>query len=179
MSDYQNSFEIKLEEMMYNFYWCMEDNELIKNFLPFIFYRFLSEKLEMHMNKELVDDNLTFEQAWKDDEYKECLIDEGLCELGYFLEPRYLFRNILKKSGSDDFLEDLIKSLECINNYTIGNDSQEAFDNIFEDIDFNSPKFGKSYYDKNKLISQILLNINDIDFKSLDEFAEGFEYLLN
>ncbi|MBS7257761.1 MAG: type I restriction-modification system subunit M N-terminal domain-containing protein, partial [Methanobrevibacter sp.] len=123
----------------------MEDNELIKNFLPFIFYRFLSEKLEMHMNKELVDDNLTFEQAWKDDEYKECLIDEGLCELGYFLEPRYLFRNILKKAGSDDFLEDLIKSLECINNYTIENDSQEAFDNIFEDIDFNSPKFGKSY----------------------------------
>ena len=157
----------------------MEDNELIKNFLPFIFYRFLSEKLEMHMNKELVDDNLTFEQAWKDDEYKECLIDEGLCELGYFLEPRYLFRNILKKAGSDDFLEDLIKSLECINNYTIENDSQEAFDNIFEDIDFNSPKFGKSYYDKNKLISQILLNINYIDFKSLDEFAEGFEYLLN
>ncbi|WP_458452997.1 type I restriction-modification system subunit M [Methanobrevibacter sp.] len=162
----------------------MDANEFKNYILGFIFYRYLSEKLKLHMDKELKEDELTFEEAWEDDDYKEDLQDEGISSLGYFLEPQYLFSNIIEKAKVKDFiLEDLIKSLNYISNSSMGTESQEDFSNLFEDVDLNSSKLGKSEDDKNILISDILLKLNDIDFKLDDDesdiLGDAYEYLIS
>ena len=184
MSNYQNSLESKLWAIADELRGNMDANESKNYILGFIFYRYLSEKLELHMNEELKEDELTFEEAWEDEDYKEDLMDEGISSLGYFLEPQYLFSNIIEKAKVNDFiLEDLIKSLNYIGNSSLGTESQDDFSNLFEDVDLNSSKLGKSDDDKNKLISKILLNLNDIDFKLDDDesdiLGDAYEYLIS
>lgn len=184
MSNYQNSLESKLWAIADDLRGNMDANEFKNYILGFIFYRYLSEKLELHMNEELKEDELTFEQAWADDDFKQDLIDEGITALGYFLEPQYLFSNLIKKAKVNEFiLGDLVKSLNYISNSSMGTDSQDDFSNLFEDVDLNSSKLGKSDDDKNKLISKILLNLNDIDFKLEDDesdiLGDAYEYLIS
>ena len=76
----------------------MDANEFKNYILGFIFYKHLSEKLELHMNEELKEDGLTFTEAWEEEDYKEDLMDEGISYLGYFIEPKYLFSNIIEKA---------------------------------------------------------------------------------
>lgn len=184
MTNYQNSLESKLWAIADELRGNMDANEFKNYILGFIFYRYLSEKLEIHMNKELKEDELSFEEAWDDDDYKNDLMEEGISALGYFLEPQFLFSNIIKKAKIEEFiLGDLIKSLNYISNSSMGAESQEDFSNLFEDVDLNSSKLGRSDDDKNKLISKILLNLNDIDFKledtESDILGDAYEYLIS
>ena len=81
MSNYQNSLESKLWAIADELRGNMDANEFKNYILGFIFYRYLSEKLELHMNRELKEDELTFEEAWQDDDYKEDLQEEGISAL--------------------------------------------------------------------------------------------------
>lgn len=184
MSNYQSSLETKLWAIADELRGNMDANEFKNYILGFIFYRYLSEKLEIHMNKELEIDKLTFEEAWEIDDYKDDLKEEGIESLGYFLEPQYLFGNIIEKAKVNDFiLDDLLKSLNYISNSSMGTDSQDDFSNLFEDVDLNSSKLGKNPNERNKLISKIILNLNDIDFKledaDADILGDAYEYLIS
>ena len=184
MSNYQNSLERELWAIADVLRGNMDANEFKNYILGFIFYRYLSEKLEIHMDNELENDNLTFAEAWEKDEFKEDLKEEGIGTLGYFLEPQYLFSNIVEKAKVNEFiLEDLLKSLNYISNSSMGTASQDDFSNLFEDVDLNSSKLGKSANEKNKTISKIILNLNDIDFKLDDDDADilgdAYEYLIS
>ena len=184
MSNYQNSLESKLWAIADVLRGNMDANEFKNYILGFIFYRYLSEKLEIHMNKELEMDDLTFAEAWEKDDYKEDLKEEGINVLGYFLEPQHLFSNIVEKAKVNEFiLDDLLKSLNYISNSSMGTASQDDFSNLFEDVDLNSSKLGKSANEKNKTISKIILNLNDIDFKLEDDDADilgdAYEYLIS
>lgn len=183
MSNYKNSLESKLWAIADVLRGNMDANEFKNYILGFIFYRYLSEKLEIHLNKELEEDGITFEEAYEDEDYAEGLREEGISALGYFLEPKYLFNTIIKKAKSNEFLlDDLSEALNEISTSAMGYDSQEDFSNLFEDVDLNSSKLGKSPNDKNKLISKILLNLNDIDFElendESDILGDAYEYLI-
>lgn len=66
--------------------------------LGFIFYKYLSEKIEMYADDILSEDGVTFKQAWASDdaELKADIKDECLSNLGYFLEPEFLFSSITR-----------------------------------------------------------------------------------
>ena len=184
MSNYQNSLESKLWAIADLLRGNMDANEFKNYMLGFIFYRYLSEKLELYINKELKTDGITFAEAWKDEDYAEDLKEDSIEHLGYFIEPQYLFGNIVEKAKVNDFiLNDLINSLNYISNSSMGTDSQDDFSNLFEDVDLNSSKLGKTSNDKNKLISDIILNLNDIDFKledaEADILGDAYEYLIS
>ena len=145
MSNYQNSLESKLWAIADVLRGNMDANEFKNYILGFIFYRYLSEKLELHLNDELSVDGLTFVEAWEIPKYKEALKKEAINYLGYFLEPQFLFSNIVEKAKVDEFiLDDLIESLNYITNSSMGTDSQDDFSNLFEDVDLNSSKLGNS-----------------------------------
>ena len=54
----------------------------------------------------------------------------------------------------------LEKALKQIENSAMGHESEEDFVNLFEDVDLQSSKLGKSEDDKNKLISKVLLHLS-------------------
>ena len=89
------------------------------------------------------EDNISFIEAWEDEEYKEAIVDEMLIKLGYVLEPKYLFPNMLELIRKDEFSIDFFE--EAINSIiasTQGQDSENDFDGLFEDMDLKSSKLG-------------------------------------
>lgn len=64
----------------------------------------------------------------------------------------------------------------------MGTESEEDFDNLFEDLDLTSSKLGKSETDKNELIVKVLTHLDAIDFKlqdtESDVLGDAYEYLI-
>ena len=110
--------------------------------------------------------------------------DECLSNLGYFLEPEFLFSSIIEAvDRRENILPQLERSLKKIEDSTVGQDSNEDFGGLFSDIDLASPKLGKSADDKNTLISNVLVALNGIDFglneaSDIDILGDAYEYMI-
>ena len=154
--------------------------------LGFIFYKYLSEKIEKTADDILKDDGVSFKQAWNsgDEELKEALKEECIQDLGYFVEPEFLYSTIISMiEHKDNILPALERSLKKIEDSTIGQDSEDDFGGLFSDIDLASPKLGKTADDKNRLISDVLVNLQGIDFglneaEDIDILGDAYEYMI-
>jgi len=64
----------------------------------------------------------------------------------------------------------------------MGTDSEEDFDHLFEDMDLNSTKLGKTPEARNEIIAKVLSHRDKIDFKleqtELDVLGDAYEYLI-
>lgn len=184
MSEYQRKLETKLWAIADELRGNMDANEFKNYMLGFIFYKYLSEKIEIYLNSELKEDGVTFKKAFEDPELKEEVEAEAIENLGYFLEPRCLFKNLIIKAKNGEFiLDNLHTAMNQIENSTMGHESEEDFVNLFEDVDLQSSKLGKSEEDKNKIISKVLLHLSEIDFKlgdaERDILGDAYEYLIS
>lgn len=158
--------------------------------LGFIFYKYLSEKIHFYADELLKPDGMVYsdidETADTGQVYLAAIKAEALESLGYFLKPSELFSEIAKRGnggGTAKFiLDDLSKVLNSIAQSTMGTDSEEDFDNLFEDMDLSSSKLGKSETDKNDLIVKVLTHLDAIDFKlqdtESDVLGDAYEYLI-
>lgn len=175
----------------------MNADEFRDYILGFIFYKYLSEKIERFADAQLKQENLKYSDL-KDDgntgsEYIKALHDAALDELGYFLKPAELFHAIAMKGSnqldsgnagdSHNFiLGDLAKILKNIEQSTLGTDSEDDFENLFEDLDLDSSKLGKTSKEKNDLISKVLVHLDAIDFDlanaNADVLGDAYEYLI-
>ena len=170
----------------------MNPDEFRDYILGFIFYKYLAEKMEMFANEILKQDKITFREINTNDVKNEDIIEavkeEALEKLGYFLRPNELFSEVAKRGNSDVegvsnfILEDLQKILTNIQLSTMGTESEEDFDNLFEDMDLNSTKLGKTPEARNEIISKVLSHLDNIDFKlentELDVLGDAYEYLI-
>ena len=154
--------------------------------LGFIFYKYLSEKIEKTADDILKDDGVSFKQAWNsgDEELKAALKEECIQDLGYFVEPEFLYSTIISMiEHKENILPALERSLKKIEDSTIGQDSEDDFGGLFSDIDLASPKLGKTAEDKNRLISDVLVNLQGIDFglneaEDIDILGDAYEYMI-
>lgn len=158
--------------------------------LGFIFYKYLSEKIESYVNSELEDDEVNLKALWTMSEekvsgQKEEVKNLCLAEIGYFIEPQYLFSSIIESiKKKENILPMLERSLKHIENSTLGRDSEEDFGGLFSDIDLASPKLGKTTDDKNTLVSIVLLALDDIKFvveasQEIDILGDAYEYMIS
>src|SRR5699024_2405838 len=150
----------------------MNADEFRDYILGFIFYKYLSEKMELFANSILTQDKMEFtditSQMEQYEEYLDAIRKEALESLGYFLKPKELFSNIANRGSAEQnsfILEDLQKILVNIQQSTMGNESEEDFDNLFEDMDLNSTKLGKTPDSRNKIVAKILFHLDQIDFQ--------------
>ena len=92
----------------------MEAYEFKNYILGMIFYYYLSDKTEKYMAKLLKDDGISYEDAWADAEYKDAVVEEALNDLGFVIEPAFLFKNMVKmvenRSFDIEFLQKAIKA---------------------------------------------------------------------
>lgn len=169
----------------------MDADDFRDYILGFIFYKYLSERMASYANDILKPDGLTFDQleegTAKGDEYLAAVRDMALEQVGYFLTPNELFGKIVERSQSEDkeerfILEDLAAIFNHITNSTVGTESEDDFENLFEDLDLTSSKLGKTPEAKNELIVNVLKHLNAIDFQigvsNSDVLGDAYEYLI-
>ena len=69
------------------------DASKFKNYiLGTIFYRYLSERTESYMKEILKNDNLTYEEAFANADFKPVVEQWSLSKLGYIIQPKYLYK---------------------------------------------------------------------------------------
>lgn len=167
----------------------MDADDFRDYILGFIFYKYLSTKMELYANEVLKPDGLTYDQVLghKDE---ALLLNEikalALDKLGYFLEPSELFSEMARRGNADGkakfILNDLDAVLTHIEQSTMGTDSEDDFGNLFEDLDLTSSKLGKTEEAKNELIVKVLSHLDAIDFDlentESDLLGDAYEYLI-
>lgn len=168
----------------------MSANEFMYFSLGFIFYKYLSEKIEKYANQALENDEITFKQLWESQEEEAIELQDEvkkqcLENIGYFVEPQFLFTSIIDGiNRKENILPQLERSLKRIEDSTLGQESEEDFGGLFSDIDLASPKLGKTADDKNNLISSVLTALNGIDFGAdeatqIDILGDAYEYMIS
>lgn len=171
----------------------MAADEFRDYILGFIFYKYLSEKQHLFANKLLETESIKDYTNITDKGHVEAIKEESLLKLGYFLHPNELFTTITEKgnikvdendgdTASNFILEDLQSILNSIEQSTMGTDSEDDFNQLFEDLDLNSTKLGRSVEARNTLIAKVLAYLDDIDFKledsESDVLGDAYEYLI-
>ena len=170
----------------------MDADEFRDYILGFIFYKYLSEKMELYANDILKEDKIKYlaisEDTKQGQEYLEAIKEESLEKLGYFLKPSELFGQVAKrgngngKHGNAFIIEDIQRILINIQNSTMGTASEEDFDHLFEDMDLNSTKLGKTAEQRNEVIAKVLAHLDKIDFQleqsEIDILGDAYEYLI-
>ncbi|MDA9627213.1 type I restriction-modification system subunit M [Flavobacteriaceae bacterium] len=151
--------------------------------LGFIFYKYLSEKQHLYADGLLQGESVTDFELVKDQETLDAIQEESLISIGYFLKPEELFSSITKRGNSNSYiLDDLQSVLNHIEQSTSGTESEDDFNALFEDLDLNSTKLGRTPNARNEIIVNILTYLDEIDFR-LDEvesdvIGDAYEYLI-
>jgi type I restriction enzyme M protein len=169
----------------------MDADEFRDYILGFIFFKYLSEKMNTHANKILTQDGILYSEVKENtpngQEILDAVKDDALEKLGYFLKPSELFSTVAKKgsanTGEDTFiLDELGAILNSIEQSTMGTESEDDFGHLFEDLDLTSTKLGKSEKQKNDLIVKVLSHLDKIDFQientESDVLGDAYEYLI-
>lgn len=167
--------------------------------LGFIFYKYLSEKIYLYANKILASDGFKYDEIKEGTPDGEKIIDyvkeDTVQQLGYFLRPGQLFSALARKgneeaedededgaAASNFILDELNAVLNSIEQSTTGTDSQDDFNKLFEDLDLNSTKLGRTVGARNALIAKILAHLDKIDFRledaNSDVLGDAYEYLI-
>ncbi len=157
--------------------------------LGFIFYKYLSEKMNTYANDILKPDKLTYDEIETHKESKIYLAEikaQALNKLGYFLKPSELFGELARRGNAEGkskfILTDLTAVLNSIQQSTMGSESEEDFGHLFDDLDLTSYKLGKTENDKNELIVKVLSHLKEVDFDlqntTSDVLGDAYEYLI-
>lgn len=107
-----------------------------KNYiLGVIFYRYLSEKTEKYMDDLLKNDGVTYREALLDEEFAPVVKEWSIEHLGYIIEPENLFDSLIEKIKEHSFsIADFERAIKDLTNSTIGQESEAAFDKLFDDM---------------------------------------------
>jgi type I restriction enzyme M protein len=166
----------------------MDADEFRDYILGFIFFKYLSEKQYIFANELLETEQVKDYLKLTDNDDLEAIRDDSLLKLGYFLKPDELFSSIAKKGNgntedkSNFILEDLERILNSIEQSTMGTESEDDFNKLFEDLDLSSTKLGRTVEARNTLIAKILQHLDKIDFDlkdaNSDVLGDAYEYLI-
>jgi len=171
----------------------MNADEYKNYILGFIFYKYLSEKLERYVDtKLLVRDGIKFSEIKENTkdgkEYLEHTKKACIDELGFFLKPTELFSYLVKKGRGEIknektfIIEDLKNILNDIEKTSAGTASEDDFKGLFDDVDLTSTKLGSREGDKNEVVVEVLTLLDGIDFKledaKSDLLGDAYEYLI-
>ncbi len=165
----------------------MNADEFRDYILGFIFYKYLSEKMEIYADELLKPDDIKYKQIDESTpnsgDIIEAIQENAVDKLGYFLKPNELFSRIAAHgTTSDNLIEELERILNNIQNSTMGHDSEDDFESLFSELDLNSQRLGKTVSQRSDLIAKVLVHLDKIDFQlqnsAIDILGDAYEYLI-
>ncbi|MGL5296246.1 MAG: type I restriction-modification system subunit M [Culicoidibacterales bacterium] len=161
----------------------MEANEFKNYILGLIFYRYLSEKTVTKATELLSEDNMTFEEAWADVEFRADLAEELIEQIGYIIEPQHLFHTLVRAVEQQTFsIEQLQAAINAVTESTLGTASEDDFNHLFDDMDLQSTKLGRDVSNRSQTIGKVIAQIDSINFNhedtEIDILGDAYEYLI-
>lgn len=153
----------------------MDANEFRNYILGTIFYRYLSERTELYMQDILKDDNLTYEEAFANADFKPIVEKWSLEHLGYIIKPENLFRElnrkVIKPMGDGDkfSVEDYERAVNELTGSTLGNKSEAAFSGLFDDMRLQDTRLGDTVSERTDKIGKVIAKIGEIDMDLHDQ----------
>ena len=160
----------------------MDANEYKDYLLGLIFYKYLSDNL-LYFATELLEEKAdtleeaqhTYEEAYKDHDIHDDLVSELNYSYSYILKPELTFTALMQDLDEGAFeLDKLGQGFRDIEQ------SDELFENLFEDIDLHSRRLGPTLQKQSETIQQVMKELNKLDFADYDGDALGdaYEYLI-
>lgn len=164
----------------------MEASEFKNYILGLIFYRYLSDKIEVVTEEILEHNDETYADVWADEELREEISHELISRVGYVIEPELLFSNMIAEINKGENgvfdVEMLQRGTSRLIESTKGEDSQDDFESLFDDLDLNSSKLGRDFKSRSELIAKIMTSINAIPFShddiEFDLLGNSYEFLI-
>ena len=152
--------------------------------LGFLFYRFISENLTSYIDEaewEAGDPGFRYALMPDADAYRE---REGIVnEKGFFIPPSELFDNVRARAARDENLnETLSRVFHNIEASAVGTGSESDLRGLFDDVDVNSSKLGRTVAQRNDKLVRILEAIGGLDLSyedsTIDAFGDAYEFLM-
>ncbi|MGL4950475.1 MAG: type I restriction-modification system subunit M [Mycoplasma sp.] len=146
----------------------------------FTFYKFLSDNITKYINKNEKD--VDFEKLTNESKIQE--LKEAYREIkGFFIEPKFLFNNVLKNYEEENFNEILSNAFTSIEETSYELDSEEDFKGLFKMVDLTDELIATTLSSRNKKIKSWMEEINNLELNSfedssIDIFGDAFEYLM-
>lgn len=181
----------ELEKQLWNIANALRGNMSADEFrdyiLGFIFYKYLSERMELYANNILVEEEIEFselnEKSDEGKQYLQAIKTESIDQLGYFLKPSELFHVMAEKGKNGGFILDNLNDVMIhIEQSTLGTAAEDDFTGLFDDIDLTSNKLGKTPKARNDIIAQVLGHLDAIQFlhsdTEIDVLGDAYEYMI-
>ena len=160
----------------------MDANEYKSYLLGLVFYKYLSDNLVFHAVNLLEEsaDTLSaalgfYRQGYADESIHDDLVETLVDEYSYCIEPDLTFTALVQQINEGTFqLENLAQGFRNIEQ------ENSIFENLFEDIDIYSKKLGSTPQKQNKVMSDIMKALDEIDVvnHSGDMLGDAYEYLI-
>lgn len=160
----------------------MDANEYKSYLLGMIFYKYLSDKMLFHVADTMESPTTSlkvaqdiYDNTYSNKELKTDLINVLKEEISYYIEPALTFTALVAQANISEFqLESLAQGFRNIEQ------SNEIFENLFEDLDLYSKKLGSTPQKQNQTIASIMkeLAVLDIAGHSGDILGDAYEYLI-
>ncbi len=153
----------------------MDANEFRNYILGTIFYRYLSERTEQYMQDILKDDNLTYEEAFANADFKPIVEKWSLEHLGYIIKPENLFRELNRKvikplgDGDKFSIEDYERAVNELSGSTLGHKSEAAFAGLFDDMRLQDTRLGDTVSERTDKIGKVIAKIGEINMDLQDQ----------
>lgn len=160
----------------------MDANEYKNYLLGIVFYKYLSDRMLVfavdlleESASDLEEAQVIFTKAMDDGEVKDDLIYALKDEFSYLIEPSLTFTALVHDVYRGKFqLEDLAQGFRNIEQ------SNELFENLFEDVDLYSKKLGATPQKQNQTIANVMKELADLDLAHQgDILGDAYEYLIS
>ncbi|ALA97952.1 Type I restriction enzyme, M subunit [Spiroplasma kunkelii CR2-3x] len=136
------------------------------------------------IEKDLKIEGIDYQTALTNEKYRnyflEVLYDNDSAV--YYIEPEYLWQEIINKINIGKF--DIFLLRKAFKNLPkTGHLSEKEFENLFDSVDLDYSKLGKTETEKSKIIAKVMLKINEINFEinesEIDILGDAYEYLIS
>lgn len=156
----------------------MDASEYKNYILPFMFYRYLSEKQDEYLKENGLEDFYTA----SGEELREYLKDLKI-NLSYAVLPEYSWSGLISKIAdykikASDY-QDMFDAFR--ENATQNSGEAESLADIFSDMNLGDMRLGSDINERARALNEIVLMINDFNFKDEsghDILGDVYEYLI-
>ncbi|MFS9357801.1 type I restriction-modification system subunit M [Streptococcus mitis] len=160
----------------------MDANDYKSYLLGMVFYKYLSDKMLFFVAETMEEGSESLEAAlevyrnyYEDADTHEDLLAVMKDELNYSIKPELTFTALVARVNEGTFqLEDLAQGFRDIEQ------SDELYENLFEDIDLYSKKLGATPQKQNQTVAAVMkeLAVLDVAGHAGDMLGDAYEYLI-